>query len=114
MGLLVRVIHLVPALAGLGVTIALIPLTTLVGRQLAAIRKQLVGYTDARVKLCTEVITGIKAIKLYAWEQPYVERITALRCARVCVRVCCSKPGSKLAGGLDGRASNSRSITFGC
>ena len=79
MGLLVRVIHLVPALAGLGVTIALIPLTTLVGRQLAAIRKQLVGYTDARVKLCTEVITGIKAIKLYAWEQPYVERIAALK-----------------------------------
>jgi ATP-binding cassette subfamily C (CFTR/MRP) protein 1 len=24
-------------------------------------------------------ITGIKAIKLYAWEEPYLERITALR-----------------------------------
>lgn len=24
-------------------------------------------------------LTGIKAIKLYAWEQPYVERITKLR-----------------------------------
>ncbi|KAI3434886.1 hypothetical protein D9Q98_002940 [Chlorella vulgaris] len=79
MGLLVRVIHLLPALAGLAVCVALIPLSTLVGRQLGRIRRRLVGYTDARVKLCTEVITGIKAIKLYAWEQPYVERITKLR-----------------------------------
>ncbi|EFN56982.1 hypothetical protein CHLNCDRAFT_143584 [Chlorella variabilis] len=79
MGLLVRVIHLLPALAGLGVCVALIPLSALVGRQLGAIRRRLVAHTDSRVKLCTEIITGIKAIKLYAWEQPYVERITALR-----------------------------------
>jgi hypothetical protein len=58
MGLLVRVIHLLPALAGLAVCVALIPLSTLVGRQLGRIRRRLVGYTDARVKLCTEVITG--------------------------------------------------------
>ena len=32
------------------------------------IRKQLLLHTDARIKLCTEVVTGIKAIKLYAWE----------------------------------------------
>ena len=25
-------------------------------------------------------VAGIKAIKLYAWEQPYVDRITQLRC----------------------------------
>ena len=49
------------------------------GRKLAAVRRELVGFTDARVKLCTEVITGIKAIKLYAWEAAAVDRITALR-----------------------------------
>lgn len=38
-----------------------------------------IKYTDARVKLCAEIITGIKAIKLYAWEAPYVERIMELR-----------------------------------
>lgn len=58
MGLLVRVINWAPALAGLGVTVALIPLSALVGRTLARVRRELVGYTDARVKLCTEVITG--------------------------------------------------------
>lgn len=58
MGLLVRVIHLLPALAGLGVCVALIPLSALVGRQLGAIRRRLVAHTDSRVKLCTEIITG--------------------------------------------------------
>ncbi|KAK9823545.1 hypothetical protein WJX72_003616 [[Myrmecia] bisecta] len=79
MGLLVRIVHFLPAMAGLSVTVALIPISTLVGRQLVKIRKELVKRTDARVKLCTEVITGIKAIKLYAWEMPYVQRIEALR-----------------------------------
>ncbi|PRW61038.1 multidrug resistance-associated 1 isoform X8 [Chlorella sorokiniana] len=79
MGLLVRVIHWAPALAGLGATLALIPIAGTVGRALAGVRRRLVGFTDARVKLCTEVITGIKAIKMYSWEEPYVERISALR-----------------------------------
>lgn len=58
MGLLVRVIHWQPALAGLAATLALIPLTMVVGKALANVRRRLVGFTDARVKLCTEVITG--------------------------------------------------------
>eukprot|EP00887_Chlorella_sp_A99_P003460 scaffold7.g3460.t1 len=66
MGLLVRIIHWAPALAALGVTAMLIPATTMVARALARVRKELIAFTDARVKLCTEVITGIKAIKLLA------------------------------------------------
>ena len=64
MGLLVRVIHWGPALAGLGVTVALIPLSTVVGKQLAAVRRELVGYTDARVKLCTEATTEDRVRKV--------------------------------------------------
>ena len=79
MALLVRIIHWGPALVGLGVTLALIPLSALVARALARVRKRILALTDARVKLCGEVITGIKAIKLYAWEGPYRERIQELR-----------------------------------
>ncbi|KAF8057290.1 Abcc2 [Scenedesmus sp. PABB004] len=79
MALLVRVLSFGPALAGLGVTVAIIPLTMLLGRLLTSARKEAIAAADQRVKLVTEVITGIKAIKLYAWEAPYLERITALR-----------------------------------
>eukprot|EP00775_Hariotina_reticulata_P001784 gene1784-2118_t len=79
MAMLVRVLSLWPALAGLAVTVAIIPLTMLLGRLLTAARKDSMAAADARVKLVTEVITGIKAIKLYAWEEPYLTRITQLR-----------------------------------
>ena len=58
MGLLMRIIHVFPALAGLTVTIILVPITTVVSRRLRNVRKALLKCTDDRVKLVTEVITG--------------------------------------------------------
>jgi hypothetical protein len=54
MALLVRIIRPVPALVGLGVCVALIPMSALVAKALAAVRRQLIGLTDARIKLCSE------------------------------------------------------------
>jgi ATP-binding cassette subfamily C (CFTR/MRP) protein 1 len=79
MALLARVIRPAPAAVSLAVTVALIPLSAAASHVLAAVRRRVVALTDARVKLCSEVITGIKAIKLYAWERPYAARIGALR-----------------------------------
>jgi hypothetical protein len=58
MAMLVRVLTLWPALAGLSVTVAIIPLTMMLGRLLTAARKDSMAAADARVKLVTEVITG--------------------------------------------------------
>lgn len=58
MGLLMRIIHVIPALAGLSVTIVLVPITTVVSRRLSKVRRALIKCTDDRVKLVTEVITG--------------------------------------------------------
>lgn len=58
MCLLVRVLTLWPALAGLGMTVAIIPLTLLLGRLMTAARRESVAAADARIKLTTEVITG--------------------------------------------------------
>ena len=64
MGMLVRVVHWLPAACGLASTIALIPASIFTGRKLAAIRKQLMLQTDARIKLCSEVVTGQSPAKL--------------------------------------------------
>jgi hypothetical protein len=58
MALLIRILTLWPALAGLGVTVAIIPMTTGLGKLLAAVRRESMAAADARVKLITEVITG--------------------------------------------------------
>jgi len=59
MVLLMRIIHVFPALAGLTVTIILVPITTVVSRRLRKVRAALIKCTDDRVKLVTEVITGM-------------------------------------------------------
>lgn len=90
LALLVRILHWLPALAGFTVTLAFIPASTWVAKKQAGVRKQLMIHTDRRVKLTSEVVAGMKAIKLYAWEGPYTDRILAIREVRdqVCVCVC--------------------------
>lgn len=54
LALLMRIIHPIPSLVGLGVCVALIPLSAFVARALAAIRRHQIVLTDKRVKLCGE------------------------------------------------------------
>ena len=54
--LLIRVMGMWPALAGLATTCLLIPSSSFIGRRLSKARKAVVGHTDARVKLTTEVL----------------------------------------------------------
>jgi ABC-type multidrug transport system fused ATPase/permease subunit len=42
-------------------------------------RAQIVKLTEERVKLMNEALQGIRVIKLYAWEDPTVERIEFIR-----------------------------------
>lgn len=73
------IVGLYPALAGLAVTILLVPLNTLTGKIVHRFRKELIAKTDARVRIVSEIINGIKAIKLYAWEVPYRQRLEEAR-----------------------------------
>ena len=34
---------------------------------------------DNRVKLLTDILNGIKVLKLYAWEKAYAAKVTAIR-----------------------------------
>jgi len=58
MVLLARLVHWQPALAGVLTTVVLVPVTAAITRKAAHVRKRLVGLTDARVKVCTEVVSG--------------------------------------------------------
>lgn len=36
-------------------------------------------FKDERLKMCSEVLNGIKVVKLYAWEIPMMETIERIR-----------------------------------
>ena len=148
--LLMRLMGLLPALACLAVSLAVVPINLLVLRTQTRLRRQTLVHTDARVKLTGEVLSGgaagwtapcsscfgslrggimvpcwvqccmvllmpmllvdrrgavavvnpattstlrlspaagIKAVKLYAWEAPFTQRILAIRRRELrCVR----------------------------
>ena len=83
LGFLIFVVGFVPAFAGVVAMFVLMPVSKRLVDVMQKVRKDLLKQTDARVKLCTEAIGGVKTIKLYSWEIPYLRRIRELRAAEI-------------------------------
>ncbi|KAJ8076751.1 hypothetical protein PM082_001174 [Marasmius tenuissimus] len=67
------------ALVGLGVLIIGMPIQGTFAYIMMQQRQKGVKITDARVRLTTEVLQGIRLLKFYAWEDFYTEQISNLR-----------------------------------
>lgn len=68
-----------PALAGLGCLLCLFPLQNIFAADIGKIRRQMIQFTDERVKLINESLQAIRVIKLYAWERPMEQRVNQVR-----------------------------------
>ena len=75
----VAILGTVPALSGLGVMIVLIPITKKFVKKLRKYQKDILKYTDQRVKITQEVMSGIRIIKLMAWEKSFYDKIGVVR-----------------------------------
>jgi len=71
------------ALAGFAVFIMMVPIQTGFMRALIRFRQSSVVFTDKRAKLLQELLSSIKIIKFFAWEDPYLARIHQVRGAEV-------------------------------
>ena len=67
------------ALAGFAFFILATPVQTFVMKRLFALRRKSMDWTDKRVKLLQELLGGMKVIKFFAWEIPFLERISDYR-----------------------------------
>ncbi|KAJ3096968.1 hypothetical protein HDU97_005396, partial [Phlyctochytrium planicorne] len=65
--------------AGVAVMILMIPVNAVLATRSRALNKEQMGNKDARTKIMDEILNGIKVIKLYAWEIPFVKQVTAIR-----------------------------------
>nr|XP_023014206.1 multidrug resistance-associated protein 7 [Leptinotarsa decemlineata] len=66
-------------LAGLVFSVILIPINKVIANKIGQLSTKLMEQKDSRVKIITEVLRGIKAIKLYVWEQHFIRQITRVR-----------------------------------
>uniref|UniRef100_A0A4W2DEJ1 ATP binding cassette subfamily C member 4 n=1 Tax=Bos indicus x Bos taurus TaxID=30522 RepID=A0A4W2DEJ1_BOBOX len=69
----------ISCLAGMAVLIILLPLQSCIGKLFSSLRSKTAAFTDTRIRTMNEVITGIRIIKMYAWEKSFADLITNLR-----------------------------------
>uniref|UniRef100_A0A3Q2XL02 ABC transmembrane type-1 domain-containing protein n=1 Tax=Hippocampus comes TaxID=109280 RepID=A0A3Q2XL02_HIPCM len=64
------------ALAGIGAVILIFPLNGFI----AKLRSKLqLDFMDGRIKLMNEIVSGVKILKFYAWEDAFLRRVGILR-----------------------------------
>ncbi|GFS47673.1 multidrug resistance-associated protein 1 [Trichonephila inaurata madagascariensis] len=66
-------------LAGIFVSVVLIPINIVLASHVKKKQVKQMKYKDERVKLVNEVLSGIKVLKLYAWEEAFREKINQIR-----------------------------------
>ena len=67
------------ALVGLGIILASLPFSALLMRTLSSWSLEVSNATDKRIELTNEVMSGVKVVKYYAWERPFLEQLNAAR-----------------------------------
>ncbi|RAR14357.1 atp-dependent bile acid permease [Stemphylium lycopersici] len=67
------------SIAGIGMMIFLLPVNMYVASQFAKIQKLILAATDARIHTTNEVLTNIRIIKFFAWEQRFIGLVNEKR-----------------------------------
>uniref|UniRef100_A0A4W5MT22 Multidrug resistance-associated protein 4 n=1 Tax=Hucho hucho TaxID=62062 RepID=A0A4W5MT22_9TELE len=66
-------------LAGVAVLVFLMPLQTMFGKLFGSLRSKTAVLTDNRIRTMNEVVSGIRVIKMYAWEKPFSALVNEVR-----------------------------------
>lgn len=57
----------------------LVPINGIMFASIGKMRREVLKYSDSRVKMMNEILTGIRIIKFYAWEKPFGTEVGKLR-----------------------------------
>ncbi|KAM3916377.1 multidrug resistance-associated protein 1-like [Leptodactylus fuscus] len=69
----------VAVLAGVGVFILNLPFMTVFGVVIKKLQEEQMKQKDGRIKLISEILQGIKVLKLYAWENAFMKKVQSFR-----------------------------------
>ncbi|NWW64585.1 MRP1 protein, partial [Ifrita kowaldi] len=66
-------------LAGVALLLLVIPINAVIAAKVRRLKKSQMKYSDQQVKLLSEILHGIKILKLYAWEPAYQRKVMRIR-----------------------------------
>ncbi len=66
------------AFIGILVMIGFVPFNAAIFQRLSKYRTEILGHTDARIRVINEMLHGIRAIKFYNWEEAFKARLNDL------------------------------------
>jgi ABC-type multidrug transport system fused ATPase/permease subunit len=67
------------SLAGLAIMMTAIPLNVIFTRHTHKLRQIRMNFTDTRIKTLNEMLSGIRMVKFYGWEQPFQRLLENIR-----------------------------------
>lgn len=67
------------SIAGIVAMIVLLPVNMIIAKRFASVQKKILAATDARIHTTNEVLTNIRIIKYFAWEQRFLGHVDAKR-----------------------------------
>lgn len=73
----------VASIAGLSVMIALIPFNGFITSRLQSLQKKVMNQKDKRSRMMSEILNGMKVLKLYAWEGAFGDKVAAIRAQEI-------------------------------
>ncbi|XP_019731916.1 multidrug resistance-associated protein 9 [Hippocampus comes] len=69
----------ITALMGVGIYLVFVPMQILMAKIISKLRHKSILMTDSRVRTMNEILSSIKLIKMYAWEESFEKKIAELR-----------------------------------
>uniref|UniRef100_A0AAA9S7X9 Multidrug resistance-associated protein 4-like n=1 Tax=Bos taurus TaxID=9913 RepID=A0AAA9S7X9_BOVIN len=66
-------------LAGMAILVVILLLQSCIWKLFSSLWSKTTALTDNRIQTISEIITGIRTIKMYAWEKSFIDLITRLR-----------------------------------
>jgi ABC-type multidrug transport system fused ATPase/permease subunit len=87
-GVIALLFHFI-GVAGLGAVAVLAvisPLTKRMAKRFTALDDQIMSLRDERVSMVSQILTGIRIVKYFAWEKPMLQEVGAVRTAEVDAR----------------------------
>lgn len=65
-------------LAGVGFSVILIPINKLIANKIGQLSTELMKHKDTRVSLISDLLKGIRTVKVHVWEDYFVDRVSGM------------------------------------